>query len=152
MGGASPAKGGFRIIGAHTDSPNLRIKPRPDVDADGYREGIADRTRLTRQWSLFLHEYPLVLSPFLMQPTYDWDYDARGVAQTHDLFRSAIYSVAINYLGLPAGVVPTGLIANRPAGVQLIGRRFREDLILDAMERIEDRVGVLTHALWEQGI
>jgi aspartyl aminopeptidase len=38
IGEISPAEGGFHIIGAHTDSPNLRIKPRPDVDADGYRQ------------------------------------------------------------------------------------------------------------------
>lgn len=29
---------GFRVVGAHTDSPNLRIKPRPDTGRAGYRQ------------------------------------------------------------------------------------------------------------------
>ncbi|HUG84341.1 MAG TPA: M18 family aminopeptidase [Euzebya sp.] len=33
-----PASAGFRVIGAHTDSPNLRIKPRPDRGVAGYRQ------------------------------------------------------------------------------------------------------------------
>lgn len=118
------------------------------VDADGYREGIAARTTLTRAWNVFLEEYPLVLSPFLMRPTYPWNYDAVSFEQAHDLFSSGIYSFGVNYLGLPAGVVPVGLVEGLPAGVQIIGRRFREDLILDAMEAVEARVGVLAHELW----
>jgi aspartyl aminopeptidase len=38
VGAAAPAEAGFRMIGAHTDSPNLRLKPRADVSAEGYRQ------------------------------------------------------------------------------------------------------------------
>ncbi len=119
-------------------------------DLDGYIAGFADRTRLLRDWNLFLHDHPLVLTPFLMRPMYDHDYDARGPVEVKDLFDSAIYSTGINYLGLPAGVIGMDLVEERPAAVQLIGRRFREDVICDAMAAIEDRNGVLAHRLWER--
>jgi len=35
---AHTATSGFRIIGAHTDSPNLRVKPRPDTGRAGWRQ------------------------------------------------------------------------------------------------------------------
>jgi aspartyl aminopeptidase len=37
-GDVDPIAKGFRIVGAHTDSPNLRVKPNPDVTSAGYRQ------------------------------------------------------------------------------------------------------------------
>jgi amidase len=118
------------------------------VDASGYMLGIAERTRMTRAWSVFLDRYPLVLTPFLMRPTFPWNYDAESYENTKDLFDAAIYSYGINYLALPAGVVPVGLIDGLPSGIQIVGRRFREDAILDAMSVVEGHVGVLARTLW----
>ena len=103
-------------------------------DAEAYRDGIKDRTAMTRQWNILLDQTPLILSPFFLQPTPDWDCDERSFEALQKSFYSAIYSTGINWLSLPAGVVPVGMIEGRPAGVQIIGRRFREDLILDAMQ------------------
>lgn len=59
VGTALPAEAGFRIIGAHTDSPNLRIKPNPDVHAHGVHQlavepygGVLLHTWLDRDLSL----------------------------------------------------------------------------------------------------
>ena len=41
-----------------------------------------------------------------------------------------------------------GLVEGLPAGVQIVGRRYREDLILDAMEAVEREVGTLHQVLW----
>ena len=38
VGTETPADAGFRVIGAHTDSPNLRIKPNADASRHGYRQ------------------------------------------------------------------------------------------------------------------
>ncbi len=119
-------------------------------DAEAYREGVKERTAMTREWNVFLEKTPLILSPFFLQPTPDWDCDAKSFKGTRDAFYSAIYSTGINWLSLPAGVVPIGMIEGRPAGVQIIGRRFREDLILNAMQKIEEREGILTEQLWKR--
>ena len=59
VGQEAPAEAGFRIVGAHTDSPNLRLKPRPDGTSHGYRQvgvepygGVLLHTWLDRDLSL----------------------------------------------------------------------------------------------------
>lgn len=115
---------------------------------DDYMQALADRTRYLREWSLFLDQYPLLLTPFLMRPLYDWDFDAVSFESLKDTFDAAAYSLGTNYLGLPAGVLGIDLVGDRPAAVQLVGRRYREDLICDAMEAVQARNGLLTDRLW----
>ncbi|MBK8229699.1 MAG: M18 family aminopeptidase [Candidatus Eisenbacteria bacterium] len=38
IGSESPAEGGFHLVGAHTDSPNLRLKPMPELKRSGYHQ------------------------------------------------------------------------------------------------------------------
>ncbi|MCC6215054.1 MAG: M18 family aminopeptidase [Polyangiaceae bacterium] len=59
LGTRPPADGGFVILGAHTDSPNLRLKPVPDLVAHGHRQlavepygGVLLHTWLDRDLSL----------------------------------------------------------------------------------------------------
>ncbi len=59
VGTKPPAEAGFRIVGAHTDSPNLRIKPLADGRAHGYQQlavepygGVLLHTWLDRDLSL----------------------------------------------------------------------------------------------------
>jgi amidase len=121
-----------------------------NADPVDYRLGVKNRLAMTRQWNEFLQDTPLVLAPYFLQPTPDWDCDQKSLAGIRDLFNSAIYSTGINWVSLPAGVTPIGMIEGRPAGVQIIGRRYREDMVLDAMEVIESHVGVLTQELWKR--
>lgn len=37
VGTDAPADAGYRMVGTHTDSPVLRVRPRPDVSRAGYR-------------------------------------------------------------------------------------------------------------------
>lgn len=36
VGARPPVDAGFRVVGAHTDSPNLRLKPQPQAGKEGY--------------------------------------------------------------------------------------------------------------------
>ena len=52
VGERSPAEAGFHWIGAHTDSPNLRVKPAPDLERESLQQ-----LALEPYGSLLLHSW-----------------------------------------------------------------------------------------------
>ena len=122
----------------------------PPLEGEELLRVMAKRTYYARAWAEFQETYPLCLTPFLFKPTFANDADIPGNAPFADVLGAAHYSFAFNYLGLPAGIVPANLNDGLPVGVQVVARRWREDLALEAIEAIESRVGVMADALWRR--
>ncbi|MGV6802692.1 MAG: amidase family protein [Ruegeria sp.] len=126
----------------------------PPIEGQDLIQALGQRSQYAREWSLFLEDYPLVLSPFLPQPFFKPDRDTEGAEGVHEVLGCAVYSYAMNYLGLPAACVPARL-ANLPQGlqpinVQIASRRWREDMAVDAAAAIESRVGRMSDHLWNK--
>ncbi len=115
---------------------------------------MAKRSFYAREWSVFQQEYPLVLCPFLPQPFFVPDRDTQGPAGVREVLGSALWSYSMNFMGLPAACVPTHVAelpqGPQPMNVQIVARRWREDLAVDAAVSIESRAGRMCDALWQR--
>ena len=113
---------------------------------------MAQRTHYARRWSLFLETYPLVLTPFLLKPFFTAGRDAEGPEGVQDALGGALWSFVMNFIGLPAGNLPAHVATlpdgPRPIGVQIVGRRWREDLVVAAMQAIEAEAPPVCERLW----
>jgi len=125
-------------------SVRAMVEGEPVLDVGQYMNMIADRTRIVRQWFLFLEDHPLVLSPVSAEPPFRHGFDTQGLARMQEVLGSQTPQAALPLLGLPGIAVPTGLANGLPMGVQIMASRFREDLCLDAAAAIEARAGVFT--------
>jgi len=120
------------------------------LDLEGYMSGLAARARMLREWSLFLEKCPILVCPLSLDPPWRPDFDLEGRKNVERVFDALCYAGSMNLLGLPAAFVPTGLDAGTPRGVQIVGQRYREDMVLDAAEAIERKAGILAPRLWER--
>ena len=115
---------------------------------------MADRTRYAREWALFMDEYPLIISNLMPTSFFYPDRDAEGKAGVTEVLGAALWSYSMNFIGHPAGIVPTH-IANTSAGavpiaIQVIGQRWREDMVVAALITIEEHCGTFCGKLWKQ--
>ena len=116
----------------------------PACDTTQFVHALIERHAIARMWAEFQAEHPLLVLPVWNQPPFPHGWDMASfdnAVATLDIIRPVLPA---NLLGLPAAVVPGGLSEGLPVGVQVVGNRYREDLVLDAAAAIERAVGVLT--------
>ncbi|GGH32546.1 amidase [Cribrihabitans marinus] len=126
----------------------------PPFHGDELLRVMAQRSGYARDWSLFLERYPLVLTPFLPQPFFAPDRDTEGAEGVHEVLGAAVWSYAMNFVGLPAACVPARLAelprGPQPVNVQIVAQRWREDLAVDAASAVEARLGRMCEPLWDR--
>ena len=136
-------------IKAIFDECYRQFPPMGEID---FLQVLARRTHYAREWARFQERYPLALTPFLPQPFFRPGRDTEGAEGLREVLGSALWSYSMNFMGLPAGNLPARLAelpeGPVPIGVQIVGRRWREDLVVDAMIAIEDRLGGMAGPLW----
>ena len=120
------------------------------LDMKGFMRALMARTTHLRRWQRFLAQYPIVVTPFSLALPYLVDKDLEGDEKVAEIMTDMQPSYSINFLGLPAALAPIGIHKGVPHGVQIVGQRFREDMVLDAAEAIQRQVGILPEKLWEQ--
>ena len=116
--------------------------PPPTVESMFANHQLRDK--VARAWQAFFFDYPLIVGPTWTQPPFHLGFDlesADTAMQVAEIFR---FVLPANLMGLPAACVPTGVIDGLPVGAQIMSRRFREDLCLDAAEAIERDLGIIT--------
>jgi amidase len=115
------------------------------LDVEGYAMRWQERQALARRWSVHLGSVPLTLAPIYLQQPFAPGDDIRDLESVGQIVEGLKMVVPVNLLGLPSVAVPVGLDeSGLPLAVQIIGPRFREDLLLDAAAAIERAIGTVT--------
>lgn len=110
---------------------------RGGADLAGYQAALREREAILIKWQLFLDTHPLILIPSCAEPSLPVGLDTQGADAVQRMLGALRYQLAIPVLGLPSLAVPMGVRDGLPDGIQIVSRRFREDLCLAAGEVIE---------------
>ena len=111
---------------------------------DDYVRGYARRGTLMRELQLFLQDFPVILTPISTEKTFEIDADIKDLSRLEQVIAAQWPMLAVSLLGVPGLSVPVTKVGDLPIGIQLVGQRFREDVLFDVGRVIEGHNDVLT--------
>lgn len=117
---------------------------RDGADLPRYLDALVERDVLLRAWNTFMETYPLIIMPSCAEVALPAGIDVQDLDGARRTLRALSFQLVLPVLGLPGLAVPTTPVNDLPMGVQIVSRRFREDICLDAGEIIEAQVGQFT--------
>lgn len=114
-------------------------KLSPETDLNGFMDTLKERSRWVRIWTGFLHRYPVLICPVSGELPFPDQLDVSSPEAFRRVMRAQLTQLGLPVLGLPGLTVSTGKVGPVPVGVQLIGPRYREDILFRAGQAIADR-------------
>jgi len=104
----------------------------------------AERSRLTRLWSEFFADHPVVIGPTWCVTPWPADADLDPKSGLDTVLNTARFITPGNVLGLPSVALPMGVADGLATGIQIYADLWREDLCLEAASIIEAKVDTPT--------
>ncbi|MGJ3261505.1 MAG: amidase family protein [Rhodospirillales bacterium] len=93
---------------------------------------LRERATLVRAWQTFLADYPVVLMPVSAEPPFPDHLDVESEAAFDRVIEAQLVQVGMPVIGVPGLTVTMATDDGAPLGVQLVGPRYREDVLFDA--------------------
>lgn len=120
-----------------------RMRRALDVDALDYHRARRLRTAIRADLERVLSSYDLLLTPTLAMTPFEKDTQPTDIEGVEiDPLHGWVYTWPLNLTGHPAASLPAGFTdGGLPVGIQVIGRRFEDDVILAAAAAYQDEVG-----------
>ena len=104
---------------------------------DFYNKAAAVRALLKQDYSKAFSHVDAMIAPVFPTPAFDFG----AKSDPLQMYISDILTVSANLVGIPSIAVPTGMIGDLPAGVQIMGPQFGEAVILNIGYQLEQKVG-----------
>ena len=103
-----------------------------------YKKAQKVRTLVMKEFDKAFEKYDVILTP--TSPTVAFNIGEK-TEDPLQMYLSDICTVSVNIAGLPGISIPCGVdSANMPIGMQLIGNRFQEEVILNAAYTFEQKI------------
>jgi amidase len=117
---------------------------RPPASGWQVAESLAARDAMRRRLLEQMRKFPVLLMPVSSVAAFHHR-ERRFTTETKEigLFQAMMSVTTFNLLGFPALTVPFAVSDGLPVGIQLVGRPWEEELLLEIGARLEDARGPL---------
>ncbi|MEO1612015.1 MAG: amidase family protein, partial [Pseudomonadota bacterium] len=133
---AEMRRGGGQAIADENDPDTVYVyaemqRLSPDPSLNDILDALQARLGLLRAWQAFFAEYPVLICPVSAEPPFPDHLDTQDFPRC---IEAQLTQVGLPLMGLPGLTVFTGFAdtehGRAPLGAQLLGARFREDILL----------------------
>jgi aspartyl-tRNA(Asn)/glutamyl-tRNA(Gln) amidotransferase subunit A len=103
-----------------------------------YKKAMKVRTLIKQEFEDFFQKYDVIATPTTLGPAFKL---GEKINDPLSMYLEDLFTVTANIAGIPGISVPSGLQNGLPVGLQLLGKQFSEQRLLQIAHHFEKKVG-----------